>query len=237
MTLLTPLTQQQPIARKTDAQIQRQVIDELRWDTRVKETDVGVEVDQGVVTLTGTVDNYGAKLAAQEAAHRVRGVLDVANDIRVHVPGGMTRTDTEIAQAVRHALEWDVLVPAQTIQSTVSNGMVSLTGTVHTWAQHEDAWRAVRHLQGVTGVINRLEVDLSRQQPVHASEVRRAIEAALERQAHREAKHLQVEVDDGVVTLRGAVRSWAERRAVLGVLSHAPGVRSVVDHLLIHPYD
>jgi osmotically-inducible protein OsmY len=111
---------------KSDAQIQREVLEELKWDTRVDETDVGVEVDAGVVTLTGTVANYAKRLAAQEAAHRVRGVLDVANDIQVKITGGPVRTDTEIAQAVRAALEWDAHVPHERIQSTVANGIVTL---------------------------------------------------------------------------------------------------------------
>ena len=94
---------------KTDAQIHHDVLEELKWDSRVDETEVGVQVASGVVTLTGTVTSWAKRVAAQEAAHRVIGVLDVANDIQVKVPGGLTRTDTQIAQAVRQALEWDVL--------------------------------------------------------------------------------------------------------------------------------
>ena len=115
---------------KSDAQIHQDVLRELRWDSRVDETEVGVEVDQGVVTLTGTVASYAEKLAAQEAAHRVTGVLDVANDIRVKMPGSEGRTDTEIAQAVRHALAWNVLVPETRITSTVTDGWVTLDGSV-----------------------------------------------------------------------------------------------------------
>ena len=97
--------------RRNDAQFQQDVLQELRWDTRVKETDVGVKVDRGIVTLTGTVDSWAARLAAQDAAHRVAGVLDVANDLRVKLPTSTERTDADIARAVRAALEWDVLVP------------------------------------------------------------------------------------------------------------------------------
>ena len=117
---------------KTDSQIQQDVLRELKWDTRVEETDVGVEVDRAVVTLTGTVSSYAKRMAAQEAAHRVAGVLDVVNDIQVHLPGSLARTDTEIAQAVRHALEWDVVVPDTQIRSTVSDGWVTLEGDVGT---------------------------------------------------------------------------------------------------------
>src|SRR6266542_2713292 len=130
---------------KTDSEIQQAVLEELKWDTRVEETDVGVEVDSGVVTLTGTVNSYAKRMAAQEAAHRVGGVLDVANDIQVRVPSMLERTDTEIALAVRRALEWDVQVPDRSIQSTVSDGIVTLEGSVDFWHQREDAERAVRN--------------------------------------------------------------------------------------------
>lgn len=125
----------QVMVKKTDAEVQQDVIRELKWDSRVEETDVGVEVDTGIITLTGTVSSWGKKIAAAEAAHRVRGVLDVANDIVVRVPGIGGRTDTEIAQAVRNALEWDVFVPDTRIQSTVSAGVVTLKGDVDSWIQ------------------------------------------------------------------------------------------------------
>src|ERR1700675_3922900 len=115
----------QPI-KKTDTQIHHDVLEELKWDSRVDETEVGLQVASGVVTLTGTVTSWAKRVAAQEAAHRVIGVLDVANDLRVKVPGGLTRTDTEIAQAVRRALEWDVFVPEEKITSTVADGFVTL---------------------------------------------------------------------------------------------------------------
>src|SRR5262249_40184294 len=105
---------------RTDSEIQQSVWRELKWDTRVGETEVGVTVERGVVTLTGTVDSYAKKLAAQESAHRVLGVLDVANDIQIRIPGSLARTDAEIARAVRNSLEWDVWVDEQKVQSTVS---------------------------------------------------------------------------------------------------------------------
>jgi osmotically-inducible protein OsmY len=219
-------------AKKTDAQIHRDVLDELRWDSRVDETEVGVEVDAGVVTLTGTVTSWAKREAAQEATRRVIGVLDVANDIRVKVPGGLGRTDTEIAQAVRRALEWDVYVPADALSSTVSNGTVTLEGTVERWSQREDAERAIRNLTGVTAVINKIAVKAP--QPV-AEDVRKAIEQALERRAEREARRIQVDVRDGIVTLTGAVHTWAERESVLAAARFTPGIRGVEDRLRWEP--
>ena len=218
---------------KSDEQIHQDVLRELRWDSRVDDTEVGVEVDQGVVTLTGTVESYAKKLAAKGAAHRVTGVLDVADDIRVKVPGSLGRTDTEIAQAVRHALEWNVLVPDTRIMSTVADGWVTLEGSVDRLRERDDAERAVRHLLGVHGVQNKLVV---RPTTVKAERVREVIEDALERSAEHEVKHIQVLVSDGEVTLTGRVRSYAEKRAVLGAVSHAPGVHTVKDHLRIEPY-
>jgi osmotically-inducible protein OsmY len=220
---------------KTDSQIQQDVLRELSWDPRVEETEVGVEVDNGVVTLTGTVSSWAKRMAAQDAAHRVAGVLDVANDIKVTLPGDLVRTDTEIAQAVRRALEWDALVPHARIRSTVSNGWVTLEGNVDTWTEREDAERAVQNLVGVRGVSDTLTVLSAK--PVLPERVREAIENALERRAEHEAKRIKVEVTStGTVTLTGQVRSWAEKRATLAAARFAPGVRSVEDRLEINPW-
>jgi osmotically-inducible protein OsmY len=125
--------------RKSDSQIKEDVLRELKWDPRVEETEVGVQVENAVVTLMGTVSGWAKRVAAQEAAHRVYGVRDVANDIVVKMLGSTPVTDTEIAQAVRRTLEWDVFVPDERITSTVSNGWVTLEGRVDVWSQHEAA--------------------------------------------------------------------------------------------------
>jgi osmotically-inducible protein OsmY len=114
------------IQTKSDARIKQDVLAELKWDPRIDEWDVGVEIDKGIVTLTGTVASYAKRMAAQEAAHRVAGVLDVANDINVKLPGSLERTDTDIAQAIRDALRWDVTIPHEQIQTTVTRGAVTL---------------------------------------------------------------------------------------------------------------
>ena len=220
------------VSRKTDSEIQKDVLRELGWDARVEETDVGVEVDAGVVTLTGTVSSWGKRHAAAEAAHRVRGVLDVANDIVVKMPGMPGRTDTEIAQAVRNALVWDVFVPDTRIRSTVSDGVVTLDGDVESWTQAEDAEKAVRNLGGVRSVMNLISIEPP---SVDGSRVRQSIAEALERQAQREAGRVSFEIDDGVVKVLGTVHSWAEREAVIGAAKGTPGVRRVEDKLRIEP--
>jgi osmotically-inducible protein OsmY len=218
---------------KSDEEIQESVLDELKWDGRVLATDVGVEVNKGVVTLTGTVDSYAKRLAAQEAAHRVMGVLDVANDIQIHVPESVGRNDTEIAQAVRQAMEWNVFVPQERIHSTVSKGLVTLSGTVSRWAQRDEAQRAVATLLGVVSVINNIQV-LPLEHP-GPEKVRETIEQALARRAEREAKRIIVTVSDGEVTLTGRVQTWQEKLAVVESAAHAPGVSSVRDRLTIEP--
>jgi osmotically-inducible protein OsmY len=218
--------------KKSEAQIHHDVLEELKWDSRVDETEVGVQVAGNVVTLTGTVTSWAKRSAAQEAARRVIGVLDVANDIKVKLPGGLARTDTEIAQAVRRALEWDVFVPEEQITSTVTDGWVTLEGTVERWSQREDAERAVRNLTGVKMVVNKVTVTPAK--PV-TGDVKKAIEQALERRAEREARQIGVDVRDGTVTLTGPVHSWAERRSVLSAARFTPGVRAVEDHLRTEP--
>jgi osmotically-inducible protein OsmY len=217
---------------KSDAQIQKDVLDELAWDTRVEETDVGVEVANGIVTLSGTVSSYAKKLAASEAAHRVPGVLDVANDIRVHVPNPLLRTDSDIAQAVRDALIWDAFVPEEQIQSTVSDGWVTLEGEVGRWAQRTDVEQVVSRLLGVKGVTNHIAVKAP---PIGASAIRETIERALERRAEREARRVEVRVEDGTVTLSGRVQTWPERHAIVQAISHTPGVRAVADQIHVDP--
>lgn len=217
---------------KSDEEIQGEVIFQLGWDSRIKQTEIGVTVRKGIVTLTGTVENYAKKLAAQQAAHRVSGVLDVANDIEVRVPGATGRSDADIARALRHALEWNVLVPDKQIHSTVTNGWVTLKGEVEFYRERVDAERAVSVLPGVRGVVNHLQVTT----PVEPERVKFLIEDVLERRADREAHRILINVNEGEVTLTGAVNSWDEKKAILGSISHTPGVSAVHDHLFIDPY-
>jgi osmotically-inducible protein OsmY len=215
---------------RTDAQIQSRVIDELRWDSRVDATDIGVTVDHGVVTLTGTVDSYVKRLSAREAAHRVAGVLDVADDIVVRYAESGQRNDTDLAAAVRRALEWDALVPDRDIQSTVTDGGVTLTGKVGLYSQRQDAERAIRNLQGVKWVLNKIEVAAPK---LEREAVRKAIEDALERHAERTANRIQLDVKDGHLTITGVAHSWGERRAIVGAAAATPGVIAVEDRLRV----
>jgi osmotically-inducible protein OsmY len=218
---------------KTDEEIRNDALFQLDWDSRLRKSDINVTVKKGVVTLTGTVDSYAKKLAAQKAAHGVRGVFDVANDIEVRVTGNLRRTDSDIARAVRHSLEWNALVPSDRIHSTVTNGWVTLEGEVEYYSERVDAERAVGHLPGVRGVTNKIAIGA----PVESERVKFLIEDVLERRADREAKRIRVSVDEGDVTLTGAVKSWDEKKAILGAVGHTPGVKMIHDRLFIDPYD
>jgi len=221
------------IYKKKDEELKSGVLFQLGWDSRVRQTEIGVIVKDGVVTLTGTVGSYAEKLAAKEAAHRVPGVLDVANEIEVHVPGDAPGTDAEIAEAVRHTLDWDVLVPADRIHSTVTHGWVTLEGNVENYRHRLDAEGAVNHLMGVRGVTNSITVAA----PTSPKRLKYLVEDVLNVRAEREAGRITVQVEGSEVSLNGAVNSWDEANAILGAVSHAPGVTAVHDHLVIHPYD
>ena len=218
------------IVLRSDEALEQEVRDELAWDSHVEPATIEVAVDNRIVVLRGTSGSYAEKVAAQRAAHRVPGVLDVVNDLVVLGPDASDRSDAEIAAAVRHALQWDVRVPDERIISTVSDGTVTLEGSVMVLREREDAEDAVRALRGVRGVVNNLLVTPRRLDP---RKVRSAIEAALARQAQHEARRIEVHVENGVVTLAGPVESFAEKRAVLGVVSHLPGVLAVCDRLVL----
>jgi osmotically-inducible protein OsmY len=220
------------MAHTADEDVQLAVLRELTWDSRIDAAKVGVTVDQGTVTLIGLVDTYAERVAADEAAHRVFGVLDVANELQVELPGDNIRTDTDLAQAVRHALEWDVQVPDQRITSTVSNGWVTLEGEVDDGPERYNAERAIRNLVGVRGVTNQILVTGPKVRP---DDVQREIEAALERRAATTAKRINVVTSGGRVILSGEVQTWADKKAILDAARTTPGVQSVEERIQVDP--
>ena len=216
---------------KSDAQLQADVIEELKWWPNVNAANIGVAVKNGIVTLTGHVEHYAEKVAAEEAAKAVYGVRGIANDIEVRVPGSGKRTDTEIAEAALNALKWDFEVPEDRIKVVVKDGWVTLEGTVDWEYQKKAAERAVRYLMGVVGVTNLIKVKPA----VKSVDIKAKIEEAFRRQANLDARRVNVATNDGEVILTGSVSSWAERDAAIAAAWSAPGVTSVKADIAVVP--
>ena len=217
---------------KSDSEIKLDVQDELEWEPSIDETKIGVAVDEGVVTLSGEVDSYAKKIAAEKAAKRVIGVKAVAEDIVVTYPSSLEKSDTEIAKAAVDALEWHSSVPDDTVMVKVENGWVYLTGEVKWSYQRSSAKNAVKDLMGVKGVSNNITI----KQSVKPVQVKDHIEEAFERSARIDAKGITVTTDGTTVTLSGKVHSIKEKEDAESAAYRAPGVYKVINNLRVQYY-
>jgi len=221
---------------KTDAEIETQIREELRWDCRTENHIIRVSVADGVVTLSGTVNAYAIKCAAEEAAHRIAGVQGLTNEIVVKIPYLEFKADIEIASAAAQIFEWNTLIPHERISALLNNGWVTLVGTVDCWTHREEAQRAVSVLAGVRGVTNNIRVNAAQ---IEAGRVCKAIEATLDRHSPQEIaqrfglKQIHIEMEDGTVRLSGEVPNWGERCMTVTAAGYAPGVRAIVDDLKV----
>jgi osmotically-inducible protein OsmY len=216
---------------RTDSEIKRDVEDEIRWNPDIDATDIAVTVKSAVVTLTGFVHSYSDKLQAEADAKRVAGVAGVANDIEVRLPSSDVRPDPEIARDVVTELRVQLPLSANKIKAVVKGGWVTLEGEVEWHYQRERAERAVRHVKGVLGVSDLINLKPN----VSPADIKRKIEEAFKRNAEIDANRIQVKSSDGEVVLEGTVRSWAERQEAERVAWAAPGVKKVEDHIRISP--
>lgn len=215
---------------KTDSQLQRDVMEELKWQPFLKSSEIGVSVNEGVVTLSGFVDSYSQKKSAEKAALSVAGVKAVAEDIVVKLSSEHQKSDTEIAQAVLHALKWDTAVPEDKIKVKVDNGWVMLDGEVDWTYQREAVRTAVENLAGVRGISNLITLSPK----VSVSDVKKKISAAFHRSAVIDSNNISIENVGNKIILSGSVRSVAEKQDAEHAAWNAPGVTSIDNRLEIH---
>jgi osmotically-inducible protein OsmY len=214
---------------RRELDLKHQVQAELEWQPDVDAAHIGVIVADDVVTLTGTVPSYAEKLNAERAVKRVAGVKGLVDELQVIPAIVAQRTDSDIARAVVQALEWDVAVPHDQIKVNVADGRVTLEGEVSFQFQRAAAERAISSLAGVKSVNNFIIIKPSLQ----TADIKSRIEAAFRRTAEVDAGNIQVEAQHGKVTLRGRVRTWAEREAAERAAWGAPGVSELRDELKI----
>lgn len=218
-------------ATRTDHDIQASVQDELEWTPDVDAAGIGVAVEDGAVTLSGEVDDYAEKLAAERAALRVRGVSAVVNDLTVHPKGATTVTETDIAKEVERALKWATNVP-DTVKAEITGHNVTLTGQVQWDFQRQAAKRAVRYLRGVYTVNNMITLTAR----PSATDAKERITNALVRNAQLDANHITVTVVGNKATLTGHVRSWAEKEQAGFAAWASPHVTDVANDLVVRAY-
>jgi osmotically-inducible protein OsmY len=214
---------------RTNTQLQKAVLAELEWEPRLDASKVGVATVDGVVTLTGSVASYPEKITAERAVKRVAGIKGIVNDLEVHLPGSSQCEDTELAQAALRALKWDVMVPADSVTVRVSHGWLTLEGTLEQEYQRNAAERAVRHLRGLRGCDDNIEL----KPRVTETQVKQRIQAALKRRAEFDANQVKVAVAGSRVTLKGVVHSWREHDDAVHAAWDAGGVSAVEDDLTI----
>jgi osmotically-inducible protein OsmY len=213
---------------KTDAQVQQDVLAELKWEPSVNAAKIGVEVKDGIVTLAGHVDSYAEKWDAERASRRVSGVRAMTTEIDVALPGSSKRNDVDIARSAESALQWTTFLPKDSVRIIVEGGWVTLAGEVSWEYQRQSASAAVRYLMGVTGVSDQITIKAK----ASAVAVKSDIEAALKRHAQADAQRI-LSVKDGGVTLTGKASSWSERDLARNSAWGTPGVRNVVDNITV----
>ena len=214
---------------KTDLQIQSDVQSQLKWEPQLNASEIGVSVKNGVVTLSGIVDSFPKKLAAERVAKNIMGVKAVAVDLQVGISPVNRKTDTEIAEACINALKWDSAVPDDKIQVKVENGFVILEGTVEWSYQRIAAKKALSNINGVKGIENMITV---KQKP-SSVDIKKQIRDSFIRTAGQEADRIKVEVLGDRVILSGTVASLHEKEEAENTAWSTTGVNEVENKITV----
>jgi len=214
---------------KTDIQIQKDVLDQLKGEPFLDASEIGVAVKNGIVTLSGIVDSYSKKIVAEKVAKKIAGVRALAVDIQVGLSPNYRKTDTEIAEGVANALRWHTMIPDQKISISVENGTVKMEGEVDWDYQRRQASKAVQDLVGVRSVTNLIKV----KDKLTNLDIQKAISDSFRRSATIDADKIKVDVMGSRVSLTGNVRSLPEQEDAESAASFAKGVTSVDNKLTI----
>jgi len=214
---------------RTDGQIKQDILDELVFQPNIDETQIGVIVEEGVVTITGTVDDFHKKVSAENLVKKIKGVKAVAEDIEVKYGIEFQKTDKEIAKAIVRAFEWNTAVPEDKITIEIQSGWITLSGEVEFWYQKDTARCVINGIIGVKGIINNIDIKPT----IKPDEVKEKITRAFKRLADIEAENITIEVDQNTVTLHGKVHSLKEKEEATKTAYHIVGINKVVNQLIV----
>lgn len=214
---------------KMDKWLKDNVLQELEFDSAVNANLIGVAVEDGAVSLTGTINDYSQRYAAVKAVKRIAGVKSIADDINVVLSPAHRQDDSEIAKHISHVFTYNISIPEDAIKANITRGHVTLTGIAESEKQRRNIEKQVSHVAGVTAIENLIEL----QPKLVPEDVQMQISAALQRNAELEADHIDVEVDGHKVILTGRVKAFYERELAQLAAWRAEGVTEVVDRIKV----
>jgi osmotically-inducible protein OsmY len=216
----------------SDEEIKKRIVDDLYWDSSIDASKVEVTVDNGWVTLNGTVPSYSARARASDAACRIMDVIEIENNLEVRYPSeALIPTDADIEQTVLYSLAADPDMDDTDIRVSVGAGLVTLEGSVDAYWKKSQAGQIACRARGVCDIANKLAVVPTRS--IADQLIADDVQAAMERNSRVNMEDVTIEVEDGIVTLTGRVQNWSARRAAVGAAEFTDGVVAVIDRIAI----